>query len=145
MILEGRNQIGLTPREIEQCILMWDLLCGTKKRTLITKEASTHSSRTFFAQTQNVVYLGANVKPGAGIEANARMSMLACLAHELAHAERSELGFNRPIEMPDVLLDEAETSLHASYISILGRRDREDLVDDARERLNRWFYEVSGG
>jgi hypothetical protein len=73
------------------------------------------------------------------------MSILACLAHEFAHVERFELEFDRPVELPDVLLDEAETSLHASYVSILSRQDREDLVDDARERLNQWFSIISGG
>src|SRR5437588_1513818 len=115
MILAGRNNVGLTEREIEQCIWAWELLCGAKLRTLIVSEAAKHSSLTYFDQTRNIVYLGADVKPGIGIEANARMSILACLAHELAHAERYEFGFDRPVEFPELLIDEAETSLHASY------------------------------
>lgn len=67
------------------------------------------------------------------------MSILACLSHELAHAERYEVGISRPIELPDVLIDEAETSLHASFISVLGSQDREDLVEDARDRLIEWL------
>lgn len=142
MILAGRNGVGLSEREIEQCIWAWELLCGTKERTLIVSEATRHSSRTYFEQTRNVVYLGADVKPGTGIEANARMSILASLAHELAHAERHELGFDRPVDFPELLIDEAETSLHASYISILSSKDREDLIEDARDRLNQWFLEM---
>jgi len=69
------------------------------------------------------------------------MSVLACLAHELAHVERFESGFQRPIEFPDALIDEAETSLHASFMSVLGPKDREDLIEDARDRLNQWFVE----
>ncbi len=143
MILAGRNNVSLTEREIDQCISVWKLLCGAKERTLIISEASKHSSRTYFDQEHNVVYLGADVKPGTGIEANARMSILACLAHELAHAERYELGFDRPVDFPELLIDEAETSLHASYLSILNPKDREDLIEDARDRLNQWFVETS--
>ena len=70
---------------------------------------------------------------------NARLSTLACLAHELAHAERFQLGYRRPMGLPDVLLDEAETSLRASFTSILSPKDREDLVEDARDRLIQWL------
>lgn len=139
LILAARNQVGLTAKEIEYCIKAWEVLCGTRKRVLITSGATNHSSRTRFLQNQNVVYLGADVKPGGGIEANSRMSILACLAHELAHAERYEMGFDRPIILPDMFLDEAETSLHASYNPVLGSRDRRDLIEDAQERIVQWL------
>jgi hypothetical protein len=42
-------------------------------------------------------------------------------------------------EKPDVLIDEAETSLRASFASILLMKDREDLVEDARDRLIEWL------
>jgi hypothetical protein len=38
-----------------------------------------------------------------------------------------------------VLLDEAETSRRASFTSILSPKDREDLVEDARDRLIQWL------
>lgn len=139
LILAARNQVGLTAREIEYCVKAWELLCGTRKRGLITLDASNHSSRTRFVQNYNVVLLGADVKPGGGIGANSKMSILACLAHELAHMERYELGFDRPITLPDVLLDEAETSLHASYNPVLGSKDRRDLIEDAQERIVQWL------
>jgi hypothetical protein len=41
--------------------------------------------------------------------------------------------------MSQVLLDEAETSLRASFTSILSPKDREDLVEDARDRLMQWL------
>ena len=44
-----------------------------------------------------------------------------------------------PTNPPDVLLDEAETSLRAAFTSILRRKDREDLVEDARDRLIQWL------
>lgn len=141
MILSGRNQTGLSEREIDYCIKAWDVICGEKKREMVILEASRHSSRTRFNEVDNRIYLGADVKPGAGIEANSRMSVLACLAHELAHAERFELGFQRTITFPDNLVDEAETSLYASFHPILNPKDREDLIEDARDRLNQWFAE----
>jgi hypothetical protein len=85
------------------------------------------------------VFLGADALPGDGVDANARLSTLACLAHELAHAERFQLGYRRPTDLPDVLLDEAETSLRAAFTSILSPKDREDLVEDARDRLIQWL------
>jgi hypothetical protein len=139
MFLAGRNQIGLTAQEIERCQLAWEILCGNHVRELVIEQATQHSSRTRFNELYGKVYLGADVKPGAGIEANARLSLLACLAHELAHAMRFELGFQRPNVLPDMLIDEAETSLHAAFLPELSARDREDLVEDARERLNQWF------
>lgn len=83
--------------------------------------------------------LGADAYPGAGRTANSRMSPLACLAHELAHVERHELGYDRPFDPPDSYLDEAETSLRASFVPVLSPRDREDLVEDARDRLTDWL------
>lgn len=145
MILAGRNQVGLTDEEIERCLLAWKILCGDKERELVTDEAHQHSSRTRFNETSGKVHLGADVKPGRGIEANSRMSELACLAHELAHAERFEIGFQRPIKFPDSLIDESETSLHASFMPVLSSAEREDLVEDAVDRLNQWLIEKRGG
>ena len=141
MILAGRNQTGLSEREIENCLKAWEVLCGEKRREIVTNEALRHSSRTRFNEIDGLTYLGADVKPGNGIEANARMSILACLAHELAHAERFDLRFQRSSTLPDNLIDEAETSLHASFHSVLNSKDREDLIEDARDRLNQWFVE----
>jgi hypothetical protein len=73
------------------------------------------------------------------------MSVLACLAHELAHAERFELGFQRPNKFPDSLIDESETSLHASFMPVLSSTEREDLVEDAVDRLYQWLVEKRGG
>ena len=68
-----------------------------------------------------------------------RLSTLACLAHEFAHAERFQMGYRRPTDLPDVLLDEAEMSLRASCTSLLSTQDREDLVEDARDRVIQWL------
>ncbi|KHD06263.1 hypothetical protein PN36_16635 [Candidatus Thiomargarita nelsonii] len=144
MLISGRNKKGLSEREIQNCLWAWELLSGPTHIELVTSEASQHNSRTRFSENKNVVYLGADVKPGNGIEANSRMSILACLAHELAHAQRFKSGFQRPIELPDVLIDEAETSLHASFMSVLGLKDREDLIEDARDRLNQWLSSPKG-
>lgn len=143
MILAGRNQTALSRREIEYCREAWEVLCGEKKRPLVIRDAGKHSFRTRFNELDDSVYIGADVKPGSGIEANSRMSVLACLAHELAHAERYELGFQRINTLPDGLIDEAEASLHASFHPVLGAKDREDLIEDARDRLNQWFVETT--
>jgi hypothetical protein len=96
-------------------------------------------SRTRFIEEMNVVYLGANAYPGEGFSANSRMSVLACLAPELSHAERFSRGYRRPLEMPDLLIDEAETSLNASFHQALGSQDREDLREDARDWITIWL------
>lgn len=141
MILSGRNRTGLTEREIEYCLKAWEVLFGERRIEFVITEASRHSSRTRFSELDGKVYLGADAKPGNSIEANARMSILACLAHEGAHAERFELGFQRPVALPDSLIDESETSLHASFHPVLNPKDREDLIEDARDRLIQWLAE----
>jgi len=73
------------------------------------------------------------------------MSMLACLAHELAHVERFEAGYNRPFDAPDRFIDEAEASLRASFTAGLSQRDREDLIEDARDRLIDWLAAQNRG
>jgi hypothetical protein len=139
MLAAGRNQAGLTDAQIEYCLEVWAALRADGQVTLDISEASQNFSRTRFNEVQNTVFLGADAFPGEGVDANSRMSTLACLAHELAHAERFQLGYRRPTELPDVLLDEAETSLRAAFTSILRRRNREDLVEDARDRLIQWL------
>jgi hypothetical protein len=139
MLTAGRNQIGLTEQQIEYCLEAWAVLCADSPLALDTSEARQHSSRTRFNEEQNKVFLGSDALPGEGVNATSRMSTLACLAHELAHAERFGLGYRRPTGLPDVLLDEAETSLRASFTSVLRMKDREDLVEDARDRLIQWL------
>lgn len=127
MLTAGRNQIGMTEKQMEYCLEAWAVLCADMPIELDTSEATRNSSRTRFNEEQNKVLLGADALPGEGVDANSRMSTLACLAHELAHAERFRLGYHRPTDLPDVLLDEAETSLRASFASVLSMKDREDL------------------
>ena len=115
------------------------MLCADQPIAFNTSDAVQYDSRTRFNEAQNTVCLGADALPGNGVDANARLSTLACLAHELAHAERFQIGYRRPTDLPDVLLDEAETSLRASFTSILSPKDREDLVEDARDRLIQWL------
>jgi hypothetical protein len=135
----GRNQIGLTEQQIDYCVEVWTALCTRRPWALDISTAAQYGSRTRFDEVQNTVFLGADAIPGGGVDANARLSTLACLAHELAHAERFQLGYRRPLDLPDVLLDEAETSLRAAFTSILRPKDREDLVEDARDRLIHWL------
>jgi hypothetical protein len=139
LYLGQRNRNGLTDRQIEYCIEAWQVLCGDEDRILITAEANINSSRTRFVEDRNVVYLGADAYPGNNSSANSRMSVLACLAHELSHMQRFDREYRRPLDMPDILIDEAETSLNASFHIALGSKDREDLIEDARDRLIEWL------
>ena len=139
MLAAGRNQAGRTDQQIEYCVEVWTILRANQPTLLDISEAKQNFSRTRFNETQNKVFLGADVFPGDGVDANSRMSTLACLAHELAHTERFQLGYHRPTDLPDVLLDEAETSLRAAFTSLLRKKNREDLVEDARDRLIQWL------
>ena len=139
LYLGQRNRNGLTDRQIEYCIEAGQVLCGDEDRILITDEANINSSRTRFVEDRNVVYLGADAYPGNNSSANSRMSVLACLAHELSHMQRFDREYRRPLDMPDILIDEAETSLNASFHIALGSKDREDLIEDARDILIEWL------
>ncbi len=139
MLTAGRNGVGLTEYQVERCKMAWDILCRGRRVPFDTAEASLHNSRTRFNEDRQVVFLGADAYAGMGLDANSRMSMLACLAHELSHAERFQVGYRRPTRLPDSLIDEAEASLHASFTSVLKEKDREDLVEDARDRLIHWI------
>jgi hypothetical protein len=132
MLSAGRNRTGLTERQIEYCVWLWATLGGRRMAALDTSEASRHSTRTRFDERRNTVLLGADVYPGVGVDANSRMTVPACLAHELAHAERFALGYRRPTDLPDVLLDEAETDLRAAFRLVISPAEREALVEDAR-------------
>jgi hypothetical protein len=145
LFLGNRNRHGLTEQEIESCLEAWAFLCGARKRVLMTNDAHLNYSRTRFDEKRNITYLGADVYPGQGSNANSRLSMLACLAHELSHIERFERGYDRPIDMPDMLLDESETSLNAAFHRAISRRDKADLIEDARDRLIEWLAETTGG
>lgn len=138
MLSSSRNQRGLSESKIENCRAIWDYLDGNQVCLLIVSEAAAHGSRTRFNQAANAVYLGADVEPGVGTEARVRMSEVSCLAHELAHADRYRMGLNRTTNQPDVLLDEAETSLHASFMEALNVKERQDLVEDARTQIAAW-------
>ncbi len=139
IFLGRRNYQGLTERQIELCRTVWDVLCGQTPRALVTDSAHLHGSRTRFMEELNATSIGADVYPGDGPSANSRMSMPACLAHEMSHVQRFERGYRRPHELPDALIDEAETSLNASFHDDISLRDREDLIQDAHERLIEWL------
>ena len=138
-MLGSRNQIGLDEAQISYCVQAWAVLCGPTPRILDTSLAHTYGSQTRFIEQSGTTILGADAYPGKGMSANSPLSALACLAHEIAHAERLEAGYDRPFSPPGSYVDEAETSLRASFTSVLSLRDREDLVEDARDRLIDWL------
>lgn len=135
----SRNQHGLTELEIARCLGVWEVLDGPRYCPLDTTLATQHGSRTRYNEEQRKVYLGADVHPGTAVDARSRMSATACLTHECSHADRHLRGYGRPLAEPDSLLDEAEASLNASFYLPLSARDREDLVEDARDRVSDWL------
>src|SRR5687767_7938026 len=118
-MLAGRNLEPLSEGQIAKCAAAWQLLCGDVARELDATEAGRYGSRTRYNEERRALILGADAYPGVGINATARMSMLACLAHELAHAERHEAAYVRPIDPPDCYLDEAETSIRAAFNTVI--------------------------
>lgn len=145
MGLWERNHQGLSERDLMRCCQAWTLLTASigLEAELVTDGATRHYSETVFRESDGRVYLGANVLPGCGTSAIERLSVLACLAHELAHLERFRRGFRRPLVMPDLLIDEAETSLHASFYDPISKVDRETLVEHAHDLLEKWLYLAS--
>ena len=91
----GRNQIGLTERQIAYCVEAWAVLCADRPIAFDTSEAVQYASRTRFEEARNTVFLGADALPGDGADANARLSTLACLAHERKKSRLSGKGLAR--------------------------------------------------
>lgn len=140
-----RNLIGLSSRQIEACQLAWELLGGNSTCPLDVSRADIHNSLTHYSEPTQCVALGADVYPGGGTQARSRLSLLGCLAHELAHAKRHQMGFGRTDALPGKLLDEAETSLHASFELVLSPNDRCVLVEDAHDQVSSWLATECGG
>ena len=139
VMIDGRKKTGLTKAQIKRCQYIWGDIGGNAYCKLVTKNATKHSSKTEYHPDSNVVVLGANAFPGQGIDANSRMSERACLAHELAHVQRAKMNIDRTCKLPDCLIEKAEASADAKFISNLSKRDRDDLIEDARERLGAWL------
>ncbi|MCP4699111.1 MAG: hypothetical protein GY862_20000 [Gammaproteobacteria bacterium] len=149
-----RNIHGLTQRQIENAIIHWKFITQPSSSdklaasalhefsvNLDVSNACKHGSKTVFLEDGNIVRLGADAYPGSNVvSANSVMSLLACLCHELSHAQRYHMGFRR--DHYDVR-DEAETSIHASYMPFLSSTDRRHLVEDAKQRLDSWVEEES--
>jgi len=153
-----RNTKGLDQESIERVKMIWgyivdigsgDSLEGGALENfsvqLDVSNAHKDNSRTTFSSQTNTIKIGADALPGSNKTcANSRMSVLACLCHELSHAHRYHMGFRRPYEGDTMHLDEAETSIHASYIPELHYNDRYDLIEDSILRLNDWKEEEAG-
>ena len=73
-----------------ECVYLWKFITDIEDVhvELDLTRARLPGSSTVFNEEDQRVYLGANALPGDGITANSRLSPLACLAHELAHAQR---------------------------------------------------------
>ena len=144
--MQLRNKLALTEYQMKKCGLAWEVLGGSGWVELDVGRATAHCSLTCYNEGDRTVYLGADAYPGSGTEANSRMSMLACLAHELSHAQRHQKKYQRPRKLPDCLIDEAEASLNGSFNRALSETDRRDLIEDGRDRLNIWLQmNIDGG
>ena len=144
-VLTGvRNNLGLSESQIERTLIVWEVIGGNEVCGLDTDEATSHGSRTRYNERRRCVILGADAFPGEAVDPRSSMSMTACLVHELAHAERHLMGFDRPVDLPHKRVDEAEASLHASFNSVIEKRDRCDLVADATARLQEWSAQYCG-
>lgn len=151
-----RNTQGLTIEQIDKAKICWEFISeppSDEQNTLSVdaligfsvklnvSEAHNSGSKTRFIESENLVMLGADAFPSPSLVincANSTMSLLACLCHELAHAQRYHMGFKRPFGNRDMNLDEAETSIHASYMPVLSPTDRKHLIEDAMQRLEIW-------
>jgi hypothetical protein len=102
-----RNTGPLRPEQVEYCQMAWALITnGGLAVPLDVSRASSGFTTTRYGERDRTVYLGANAYPNVmAVDANSRLSVLACLAHEYAHAERHGFGYERPKVLPDVLLD----------------------------------------
>jgi hypothetical protein len=140
-----RNFQGLDDAQIERCKVAWAFLSSETMSPvqLDISKAKEFNSSTFYDPILKVVFLGSNVYPGEGSFANCRLSYFSCLAHEYTHAQRDSQGLAKPYEWPDLLIDEAETSLGASYTIGLGSSDVVDLREDAKDRITTWLAIVS--
>ncbi len=143
MALGGnRNQVGLSERQIENCLLFWEVIGGNEICELDTSDAHNHNILTRFVINDEKVKLGCDAYPGSGSDARSRMSMQSCLAHEHAHAERHRLSIVRPLDMPDYYLEEAEASIHGSFLVVLEEQQRKVLIEDARDQLEEWLKSI---
>ena len=135
-----RSRRALSEHQIAYCATVWENLGGVRLcGHLDVSEAKYDGSETRYNERTRKVYLGADVYPNSTwIPADPiryGMSNVAVLAHELAHAVRHQNGFNRSVDLPDKLIDEAETSLEASFNPVLEVNDRKALILDAKDQI----------
>ena len=144
MTAENRNTRPLNNEEIKLCVNIWrNLDNGRKLAKIDTRRAKNANSETVFVPSTRTVILGANVFPHPnGTNPLQRLSVKACLAHEFAHADRQRLGINRPMKLPEYLIEESEASLHASFYGDLTNIDIDELRSLAFERL-RQYHEAA--
>jgi len=58
----GRNQIGLTEKQIAYCSEAWAVLCADQPIAFNTSEAVHYASRTRFHEAQNTVFSNRSAK-----------------------------------------------------------------------------------
>lgn len=97
-MLPPRNTEALRPKQVAYCRAAWQLVTeGRRAVPLDVTRAGVAFSMTGYSEEQQTVYLGANAYPrGGAVDANGRLSVLACLIHEYAHAEAASPRLRSP-------------------------------------------------
>ncbi|MBI4806995.1 MAG: hypothetical protein HY795_17405 [Desulfovibrio sp.] len=139
LLFSKRNVRALTAGQIKESKSAWKILGGERRKIkLILKNARQDNSKTTYNPARRCVNLGADAFPSSTPSCHfSGMSLLACLAHELAHAERHKVGIKRPFEGDGSYIEEVEASLHASLSPALAEHDRLNLICYARSILNK--------
>ncbi|MDR2869451.1 MAG: hypothetical protein LBV04_03280 [Deferribacteraceae bacterium] len=129
MIKTKRNTQALSQAQIDYCETVWDVLKeGHDFIRLDCTRASQPASLTSYKPDDKTIYVGANVFPAINTtDPHASLSVLACLAHELAHAERDKLCIRRNMQGIEYYIEEVEACLHASCYLVLNDYDRQQL------------------
>lgn len=140
MLLFGmRNRSPLRQGHIKECKDKWAVLGGRRRNVRIIFDHSSKKSHTRYDYARKVVFIGTDVLPlpsSMCLLPHSQLSILACLAHELAHAERHRMGISRPFDGIGALIEEAEACLHAAFYPALSDDDRATLHKCAQHILN---------
>ncbi len=135
----SRNKAPLRQGHIKECKDTWAVLGGRRRGVRLVFDKSSKKFRTRYDYTKKVVYVGTDVLPlpsSMCLLPHSQLSILACLAHELAHAERHRMGIDRPFIGVGALIEEAEACLHAAFYPALSEEDRNTLYKCAQHILS---------
>ena len=137
-LLGPRSREPITPEQAEKIHAWWKELGGPSHRLRIDPSPDSH---THFDDAEGIVQVGSDLNPGPGISPNSRLRWRAVLAHELRHLQRHDSG----VAHPPGPLDEAITDLEACAYPEVTSAIREELMEDALQRLYLLAREMGNG